>query len=94
MPAWLQILADVLEAPVIPVTIKRSTLRGTALIALDILAPGVARAASAIGEIRQPVRGRAAPYQSRKQEYQTLYEAAIAPAAGSEWRATVPTGGH
>ena len=28
LPAWLQILADVLEAPVIPVTIKRSTLRG------------------------------------------------------------------
>lgn len=32
LPAWLQILADVREAPVIPVTIKRSTLRGTAVI--------------------------------------------------------------
>ena len=53
LPAGLQILADVLEAPVIPVTIKRSTLRGTALIALDVLAPEVARTASATGEIRQ-----------------------------------------
>jgi gluconokinase len=79
LPAWLQILADVLEAPVIPVTIKRSTLRGTALVALDVLAPGVARAASATGEIRQPVGDRAAAYRSRKQEYQTLYDAAIAP---------------
>jgi gluconokinase len=93
LPTWLQILADVLEAPVIPVTIKRSTLRGTALIALDILAPGVARAASATGEIRQPVGDRAAAYRFRKQEYQTLYEATIAP-AGSERRATVPTGAH
>jgi gluconokinase len=80
LPAWLQILADVLEAPVIPVTIKRSTLRGTALIALDVLAPDVPRTASATGEIRQPVADRAASYRARKQEYQTLYEAAIAPA--------------
>jgi gluconokinase len=80
LPAWLQILADVLEAPVIPVTIKRSTLRGTALIALDVLAPDVARTASATGEIRQPVADRAALYRARKQEYQALYEAAIAPA--------------
>ena len=83
LPAWLQILADVLEAPVIPVTIKRSTLRGTALIALDVLAPDVARTASATGEIRQPVADRAASYRARKQDYQTLYEAAIAP-AGAE----------
>jgi gluconokinase len=82
LPAWLQILADVLEAPVIPVTIKRSTLRGTALIALDVLAPGVARAASATGEIRQPVGDRAAAYRFRKHEYQTLYEATIAPPGG------------
>jgi gluconokinase len=93
LPGWLQILADVLEAPVIPVTIKRSTLRGTALIAADVLAPGVARAASATGEVRQPVGDRAAAYRSRKQDYQTLYEATIA-SAGSERRAIFPTGRH
>jgi gluconokinase len=85
LPAWLQILADVLEAPVIPVTIKRSTLRGTALIALDVMAPDVARTASATGEIRQPIADRAASYRARKQDYQALYGAAIAP-AGAEPR--------
>jgi gluconokinase len=80
LPAWLQILADVLEAPVIPVTIKRSTLRGTALIASDVLAPGIARTASATDEIRHPLTDRAASYRARKRDYQTLYEAAIAQA--------------
>jgi gluconokinase len=70
----------VLEAPVIPVTIKRSTLRGTALTALDVLAPDITRTASATGEIRQPVADRAASYRARKQDYQTLYDAAITPA--------------
>ncbi len=51
LPAWLQILADVLEATVIPVTIKRSKLRGTALIALDVPASGgVGTARSRVGE--------------------------------------------
>ena len=39
LPALLQLLSDVLEAPVTPVTIKRSTLRGTAIVALEVLAP-------------------------------------------------------
>ncbi|MFD2768698.1 gluconokinase [Cellulomonas phragmiteti] len=42
-PAWLQVLADVLERPVTHVTLKRSTLRGTALLALGVLAPDVPR---------------------------------------------------
>ena len=84
LPAWLQMLSDVLGAPVIPVTIKRSTLRGTALVALDVLAPGVARAASATGEIRRPVGDRAGYYSARAREYQNLYGAAIAPSAAAE----------
>jgi gluconokinase len=79
LPTWLQMLSDVLGSPVIHVTIKRATLRGTALIALEVLAPGVARAPSATGETRQPVGGRAAYYSARMQEYQALYDAAIAP---------------
>ena len=51
LPAWLQILADALEATVIPVTIKRSKLRGTALIALYVPASGgVGTARSRLGE--------------------------------------------
>jgi gluconokinase len=78
LPAWLQLLSDVLGAPVTPVTIKRATLRGTALIALEVLAPGVARAASATGDTRQPVGERAAYYSARMLEYQALYDATIA----------------
>jgi gluconokinase len=81
LPDLLQILTDVLEAPVIPVTIKRSTLRGTALIALDVLAPDVAREPSATGAIRRPVGDRASYYSTRRQEYQTLYDATVAPYA-------------
>jgi gluconokinase len=72
-------LSDVLGAPVIPVTIKRSTLRGTALIALEVLAPGVARAPSATGDVREPMGDRAPYYGARMREYQALYDAAIAP---------------
>ena len=44
LPRWLQVLADVLGTPVEAVTIKRTTLRGTALHALEVLAPDTARA--------------------------------------------------
>ena len=71
---------------VIPVTIKRSTLRGTALVALDVLAPGVARAVSATGETRHPVSDRADYYSSRAQEFQALYDAVIAPSGVGERR--------
>jgi gluconokinase len=84
LPSWLQMLADVLGAPVLPVTIKRSTLRGTALVALDVLAPGVARAVSATGETRQPVSDRADYYSSRAREFQALYDAVIAPSGVGE----------
>lgn len=76
LPALLQLLSDLLEAPVTPVTIKRSTLRGTAIVALEVLAPGVVRAPSGTGDTRQPVADRADYYRARKQAYQTLYEAA------------------
>jgi sugar (pentulose or hexulose) kinase len=41
---WLQVLADVLGRPVTRVTRPRATQRGTALLALDVLAPDVTRA--------------------------------------------------
>ena len=83
LPALLQLLSDVLEAPVTPVTIKRSTLRGTAIAALEVLAPGVVRAPSETGDTRQPVADRAVYYRDRKQAYQTLYEAAISTVASA-----------
>lgn len=77
VPSLLQIIADVLEAPVIPVPMKRTTLRGTALLALEVLAPDVEPVPPVMGETLAPVAGRAEYYRGRREEYQRLYEAVV-----------------
>lgn len=77
VPSFLQLLADVLEAPVVPVTTKRATLRGTALLALEVLAPDVGRVPPATGGTLTPVEGRSEYYRGRREEYQQLYEAVV-----------------
>ena len=77
VPSFLQVLADVLAAEVVPVTTKRATLRGTALLALEVLAPDVERAAPATGATLTPVPGRADYYRGRREAYQRLYEAVV-----------------
>jgi gluconokinase len=77
MPDWLQILADVLERPVTHVTTKRATLRGTALIALETLAPDVPRAPATTGNTYEPKAGRAAYYAERKQDFDKFYATLI-----------------
>ncbi len=77
VPSFLQVLADVLDAPVVPVTTKRVTLRGTALLAAEVLAPDITRVAPSTGETLTPVPGRADYYRSRREEYQELYEAVV-----------------
>lgn len=78
LPGWLQLLADVLDAPVVPVTTKRATLRGTALLALDVLAPDVTRAPSPTGTPLTPVAGRQAYHRERRAQFQQLYTRTIA----------------
>ncbi|WP_418606910.1 FGGY-family carbohydrate kinase [Georgenia sp. SUBG003] len=78
LPAWLQVLADSLGAPVVPVTIKRSTLHGTALLALDTLAPGVERRPVDVGPTYEPVPARAQYYADRAARYEELYRSVIA----------------
>jgi gluconokinase len=78
LPALLQVLADVLQTQVIPVTMKRVTLRGTALISLDVLAPGVDRAEPVVGDTRWPIKDRAPYYSAGKQQFQDLYDAVVA----------------
>jgi gluconokinase len=78
LPALLQLVADVLQTQVIPVIMKRVTLRGTALISLDVLAPNVARAEPAVGDTRWPINNRAPYYSARKQQFQDLYDAVVA----------------
>lgn len=55
-PGWLAMLADA-QLPVLPVVIKRATLHGTALLALDTIAPDVERADPTIGRRFEPVPG-------------------------------------
>lgn len=81
LPGWLQVLADVLEAPVTQVTQKRATLRGTALIALEHLAPGVDRVPPATGQQWSPIPGRAPYYAARRDRFEALYEAALSPSS-------------
>jgi gluconokinase len=78
LPGWLQVLADVLGAPVEPVTAKRTTLRGTALHALDVLAPDTARAPLTTGEPLEPVAAHTEHYRERARAYDRLYRAVVA----------------
>ena len=78
LPGMLQVLADVLGTPVVPVTIRRATLRGTALHALEVLAPDVPRSPLATSRAVQPVTGREAHYRGRAEEYQQVYAALVA----------------
>ena len=79
LPGWLQVLADVLGAPVDPVTIKRATLRGTALHALKVLAPDTSRAPLQTGPTLHPVPAHHDHYRNRAERYDQLYQAVIAP---------------
>ena len=79
LPGWLQVLADALGTPVEPVTIKRATLRGTALHALEVLAPDTERAPLQTGSTLHPVPEHRDYYQDRAERYERLYQAVIAP---------------
>src|SRR5690606_8865387 len=83
LPNLQQLLADVTGVPVTPVTIKRSTLHGTALQALESVAPGVARTAPTTGPDYEPVTERAAYYAGRTERFDRLYSAVVAPTGGS-----------
>lgn len=79
LPGWLQVLADALGTPVEPVTIKRVTLHGTALHALEVLAPDTARAPVPTGPALNPVAAHRDHYRDRAEQYEHLYRATIAP---------------
>jgi gluconokinase len=78
LPSWLHLLADVLGTPVEPVTIKRATLHGTALHALEVLAPNTARAPVQTAPTLHPVLAHADYYRDRIEQYDRLYRAVIA----------------
>lgn len=76
-PEWLQVLADVLGRPVTHVTRRRATQRGTALLALDVLAPDVPRAARSTGATYEPVPAHAAYYAERRARFGEMYDATV-----------------
>lgn len=77
-PEFLQILADVMGRPVAPVTIKRATLHGSALLALETLAPALERTPPDMGAVFEPHPKRTAYYTERLERFTELYEAAVA----------------
>ncbi|GAA0813623.1 FGGY family carbohydrate kinase [Spirilliplanes yamanashiensis] len=76
-PEWLQVLADVLGRPVTHVTRRRATQRGTALLALDVLAPGVPRAPRATGATYEPRPAHVEHYAQRRARFAAVYDALV-----------------
>lgn len=74
-PELLQVMADAMRTPVTPVTIKRSTLHGTALLALETLAPDVRRARPERGATLPPDYHRRPYYTERFRRFQQVYDA-------------------
>jgi gluconokinase len=79
LPGWLRVLADVLGVPVVPVTSRRVTLRGTALLAARALAPGVSSSEVSLGDEYTPVGHRHDAYVGRARWYDRLYPSAVGP---------------
>ncbi|GIJ46216.1 sugar kinase [Virgisporangium aliadipatigenens] len=76
-PEWLGVLADVLGRPVTHVTRRRATQRGTALLALDVLAPDVPRAARSTGRTYEPRDAHVAHYAGRRARFAEVYDALV-----------------
>ena len=76
-PTWLQVLANTLGADVIPLEMKRATLRGTALIALDVLDPGGERAVPPFGEPFTYRPEHEEYYAAVRAEFDEIYEALV-----------------
>lgn len=78
VPGLMQILADTLGKPVARAEFKRATLRGTALLALETLAPDVERARPPYGPEHEPEPGRAEHYRAVRARFEELYGAVLA----------------
>jgi gluconokinase len=73
------VVADVLGTPVQPVTLKRATLHGAALHALEVLAPHTDRAPIPTAPTLHPVLEHRDYYRDRAEQYDQLDRAVIAP---------------
>ncbi len=78
LPGLMQVIADASGVPVTPLALKRSTLRGTALHTLPVLAPGVSPAVPPTGEPFVPHPDRLGYYHRRMERFQVVYDKLIA----------------
>ena len=77
VPHLLQLIADAADTPVAHVAIKRATLRGTALLALETLAPDTERADAPVAGTYHPHPDRRAHYVRARQRFDTLYPVSV-----------------
>lgn len=77
VPGLTQLLADALERPVLPATFKRSTLRGTALLAAEVVAPAYEPAEPPLHEARIPDPAHHAHWARVGTRFAELYAAAV-----------------
>lgn len=78
LPHLLQLVADATGTPVQRVDLKRVTLRGTAMLALETLAPDVPRAEVPLAATYEPQAERASHYAAVRERFESLYEASTA----------------
>ncbi|RPJ05352.1 MAG: carbohydrate kinase, partial [Deltaproteobacteria bacterium] len=78
-PAWLQIIADVLNRPVAVSGVQEASGRGAALMALEALGnlPGLREAPDFIGQIHRPDKRRHERYQTAMERQKKLYEKVV-----------------
>ena len=76
IPSWLHLLADALGAPIDHVDVSRSTMRGSAVLALEQAAPGVAPAQVPVRTRVEPVAAHAEYYRERLERFEKLADLA------------------
>jgi gluconokinase len=77
-PGWLQVVADALGRPVARSGERYATLLGTALIALEVLAPDAPRRMAAEGDAFAPTPAHAEYYRRARLRQESLYTRLVA----------------
>ena len=85
-PAWLQIMADVLDRPVAVSGIQEASSRGAALLALESLGavPDLGKIPDFISAVQQPMAQRHVLYLEAMERQQNLYQKLVKPRGGSQ----------